>query len=373
MKVYDVIIVGGGLAGLTAAVHLAKAAHQVLLVEKQRYPHHKVCGEYVSNEIVPYLEFLDISLSSAVKIDTLQLTTESGASVTTSLPLGGLGISRYAFDETLYLKALSLEVTFVFETVASIDFVGDIFHVKTAADNSFKAKLVIGAYGKRSALDKQLQRSFIQEKSSWLGVKAHYQYDEFPDNKVALHNFNGGYAGLSKTESGAVNFCYLVSYESFKKEKSIASFNKSIVAKNPFLNHFLGNAKPLFGEPLSIAQVSFYPKAAVENHVLMCGDTAGLIHPLCGNGMAMAIHSAKIASELIDAYLNAENPDRGALERKYQVAWATTFKQRIRAGRLLQSVLLNHQASKLAMKTVAKSPWLLRTLIKKTHGDPITC
>ncbi len=370
---YDTAIIGGGLAGLTAAIHLSQKNHRVIVFEKQMYPHHKVCGEYVSNEIVPYLESLGVVLPKVAKIDTLQFSTQKGNSITVQLPLGGIGISRFAFDEILYKKALELEVTFIFEAVKSIEFVNDSFTIETDKVTKAIAKTAIGAYGKRSVLDKQLQRNFIAEKSSWLGVKAHYQHPNFKDNLVALHNFKGGYGGLSKTESGAINFCYLVHYDSFKEVKDIQDFNIKIVSENPFLKSFLNEAIPQFEQPLSIAQISFQKKDAVVNHILMCGDTAGLIHPLCGNGMAMAIHSAKIASELLCRFFDDENRDRDTLEKSYSKQWKNAFSYRLWIGRRLQWVLLHDSLSNILIRLVTTSPFLLRNLIKQTHGKPVKC
>lgn len=375
MAHYDVIIVGGGLAGLTAAIHLSKENHTVLVVEKKEYPHHKVCGEYVSNEIVPYLKTLGISLDQkeAVQINTLHLSTVNGRSVKTKLPLGGVGVSRYAFDYQLYRRGISLGASFLFENASSINFQDSVFEVITSKNKINTSSMVIGSYGKRSNLDKQLNRDFINQKSSWLGVKAHYQYDAFPDNLVALHNFKGGYGGLSKTETGAVNFCYLASYESFQKEKDVKSFNENIVASNPFLNSFLEKATPIFEEALTIAQISFHEKKAIANHIVMCGDTAGLIHPLCGNGMAMAIHSAKIASEGIHKYLTDKNYSRSQFEKEYEKQWHKAFSQRLWMGRQLQSLLLNERLLNRAIGIATRSPLVLRRLIKSTHGKPIKC
>ncbi len=373
MNDYDLIIVGGGLAGLTAALHIAREGYTVLVIEKQQYPHHKVCGEYVSNEILDYLDHLGVSLTQAkaVSIDTLELSTIAGKSLRAKLPLGGKGISRYALDRLLYQRALFLQVNFVFGSATAVGYNNNLFTVTTDTGRIFTAPIVIGAYGKRANLDHHLNRNFIGRKSPWLGVKAHYRHDGFPENLVALHNFRGGYGGLSKTETGAVNFCYLVSYNSFKREKDIESFNANVVRRNPLLGAFLEEARPLFERPLSIAQISFSTKKAVENHVLMCGDTAGLIHPLCGNGMAMAIHSAKIAAELICRYFKDKHYDRAVMEADYTRKWNRTFRGRLQMGRLLQSVLLNHTLSDLSMGSVANSPWLLKGLIRKTHGNPV--
>ncbi|HET8735655.1 MAG TPA: NAD(P)/FAD-dependent oxidoreductase [Pricia sp.] len=382
MEHFDVIVVGGGLAGLTAAIHLSRQGHHVLVFEKTKYPHHKVCGEYVSNEVIPYLSRLGVSLATvhAVEIHSLSLSTMQGRHIETGLPLGGKGISRYAFDDLLYRRALACDVHFQFQNVVDITYRGDSFEVLTYSNETYTSKLVVGAYGKRNGLDKTLNRDFVSKKSGWLAIKGHYEYDDFAQHSVALHSFNGGYGGLSMTETGAVNFCYLVSYASFRKQTTLDSFNANVVAQNPFLGKFLRNAVPIFEKPLTIAQISFRRKRAVKNHILMCGDTAGLIHPLCGNGMAMAIHSAKIAAELIDDFLTQDSHNARKshktrqlddLEREYQKQWNIHFKKRLWMGRHLQALLLNPELSTLALSTLIKQPRILRGLIQNTHGKPI--
>jgi flavin-dependent dehydrogenase len=371
VKHYDVIIIGGGLAGLTAAIHLKKKKYNILLLEKERFPHHKVCGEYLSREVVPYLAYLEIRLSGAAEIDTLEFSAPKGRSLTCTLPLGGLGISRFALDNTLYEKAVSLGVSFSFCTARSVTFRDDLFTITTNKQEVFNSRFIIGAFGKRSNLDVVMNRPFVKKKSPWLGIKAHYRIPDFPDNVVALHNFPGGYGGLSKTETGDVNFCYLVTYDSFQKYRDIDKFNAAVVSQNPYLASFLSKASILFDKPLSIAQISFEKKHAVEDHVLMCGDSAGLIHPLCGNGMAMAIHSAKLASECIDAYFREGKQDRKFTEMHYAALWKETFGKRIAYGRYLQTLLMSPGLSNSLIGLTARSPRLLNAIVKRTHGNPI--
>lgn len=367
---YEIIIIGGGLAGLTAALHLAREEFRVLVIEKDPYPRHRVCGEYLSREVEPYLNSMGVNLREAKQIRTLRLSTHGGRFVETSLPMGGLGISRYALDASLYKEALRAGATVVFSQVQMVNRHAELYEVVTSTE-TYTGKIVIGAYGKRASLDKDFDRGFMNRKSPWLAVKAHYEYPDWPEEMVGLHAFPGGYAGLSKTETGKVNFCYLASYDSFKEHGKIASFNKKVVASNPILGDFLSRARMVFREPLSIAQVSFYKKACIENGILMCGDSAGLIHPLCGNGMAMAIHSAKLASEEIKKHLRNREITRDELAYDYQRHWQANFGKRMAAGRQLQSLLLKPRMAAILMASIARSPVVLRAIINSTHGKTI--
>ena len=298
METRQIIIIGGGLAGLTSAIHLSKIGLQVTVIEKNEFLKHKVCGEYVSNEVLPYLQWLgvDVSELKPTQISKIIFSTTSGKIVRCKLPLGGFGVSRYALDEFLHQKALANGCMFLHESAENVDFTNDVFTVTTTGNQTLTADFVIGAYGKRSNLDQKLHRDFISRQSPWLAVKAHYCGD-FPNDTVGLHNFKGGYCGVSKVENDKVNVCYLADYKTFKNYKNIEDYQRAVVSKNPNLRPIFENMKPLFEKPLTISQISFEKKQAVEKHVLMVGDSVGMIHPLCGNGMAMAIHSAKLLSE----------------------------------------------------------------------------
>jgi flavin-dependent dehydrogenase len=131
------------------------------------------------------------------------------------------------------------------------------------------------------------------------------------------------------------------------------------------------SSKMLFETPLTISQISFDIKATVENHILMIGDTAGLIHPLCGNGMAMAVHSAKIVSELIGDFYSKKIKSHEELEKKYIAEWNGNFKKRLRIGRILSFLLQKQILSSILMEIMIKFPFLIAIIIKQTHGKPI--
>lgn len=369
---FDVIIVGGGLAGLTSAIHLSKFKQRVLLIEKNSYPKHKVCGEYISNEALPYLNSLGINPTKegAKKITKVHVSTITGGLIKGDLPLGGFGMSRYFLDELLANKALSNGVSILQDTVDSVDFKDNQFCVQTKNLKLFQSKITIGAFGKRSALDLKMSRKFTQKKSPYLAVKLHVKGD-FPENLVALHNFKGGYCGVSKVENNAINLCYITEYESFKKHKNITDFQEQVVFKNKHLRKIFTESKPVFQKPLTISQISFETKQAVEDHIIMCGDTAGMIHPLCGNGMGMAIAGARLASTLILQFLNGEIATRKALEKQYLRDWNKEFKTRLKAGHFIARLFKNQTFSKIAYLILKKAPFLLPKMIQYTHGKQI--
>ncbi len=142
------------------------------------------------------------------------------------------------------------------------------------------------------------------------------------------------------------------------------------MSKNPHLKTLFTNGILLFEKPLTISQISFEDKSKIENHVLMIGDAAGLIHPLCGNGMAMAIHSAKIASELVTLFLQ-NTINREQLELQYTSIWDKTFKNRLRFGKIVSKIVLNPYLSKIVMKSLLFFPFMISMIIKRTHGKPI--
>ena len=370
---FNAIIVGGGLAGLVSALHLSQKGVDVLLIEKHAYPRHKVCGEYVSNEVLPYLTSLgfDPFDYGAKNITDLTLSTAAGRSISTTLPLGGFGISRYCMDATLAKKAIDHGAKILHSTVVDITFENDQFEVTTNEDKRYTSEFVIGSFGKRSNLDVIMNREFIKKPSPFLAIKAHYK-GEHPTSEVGLHNFEGGYCGVSKVENDLINICYLADYKTFKKYKSIDDFQQHVLTRNKFLKKTFENVELAFEKPLTISQVSFSSKEPVAQHVLMCGDAAGMIHPLAGNGMGMAISAGQMASRLIVKYLQGDIPSRQALENQYTVEWNKKFSTRLKSGHFISKLFRLGNISELLMILLKAMPFILPNIIRKTHGKPLT-
>ncbi|GAB2457936.1 FAD-dependent oxidoreductase [Hymenobacter qilianensis] len=366
----EVLIIGGGLGGLTAALDLAGRGYHVTVVERKHYPFHKVCGEYVSNEVLPYLRRLgvDPAVLEPANITQFMLSSPAGRTLTAPLDLGGFGVSRYTLDYFLYQQAEARGVEFhQGATVTNVTFNGDEHHVSLADGRILQARIVLGAYGKRANLDRQLQRPFFTRRSPYLGVKYHVRLD-FPRNLIALHNFADGYAGISAIEEDKYCFCYLTTRQNLKAHGTIAAMEKQVLARNPRLGGIFRDAEFLYPQPEVINEISFAPKNCVENHILMCGDAAGLITPLCGNGMAMAIHGAQIASAHIHEFLVGRTT-RPSLEAAYQREWQAHFGGRLRVGRAVQGLFGKPFLSEAAVGGLRYWPGAVRALMRQTHGE----
>ncbi|MCX7636467.1 MAG: NAD(P)/FAD-dependent oxidoreductase [Cyclobacteriaceae bacterium] len=365
----NVAIVGGGLAGLTAAICLSRQGISCTVFEKRKYPFHRVCGEYVSNEAKPFLQSLGVFPAhlEPPSIHRFQLSAVNGKYVFLNLDLGGFGISRFAFDNFLAEKARESDVKILENCeVREINYHDGEFELITST-GTFTAGIVIGAYGKRSKLDFFLNRDFIKKRSPFVGVKYHIRTD-FPDDLIALHNFPGGYCGISRVENGLTNLCYLVHRDVLRQSGNIAAMEGEVLCRNPLLEQIFKHSEFLFQQPETINEISFDIREPVYNHILMAGDTAGLIAPLCGNGMAMAIHAGKMVSELIHRYCK-EKKSRAWLENEYARQWRALFVRRLRAGRLMQHYLFGSAVSSgIAVNLALTLPPVARQLVRLSHG-----
>jgi flavin-dependent dehydrogenase len=149
----------------------------------------------------------------------------------------------------------------------------------------------------------------------------------------------------------------------------VAALEGEVLAQNPHLADILGSAERLYAQPEVINEISFAPKAPVEQHLLMVGDAAGLITPLCGNGMAMALHGAALVAPLAEQFLRGELA-RPALEAAYARAWQRQFGARLQVGRAVQGLFGGPVLSELVVGALRHWPAGVRALMRQTHGQP---
>ena len=101
----------------------------------------------------------------------------------------------------------------------------------------------------------------------------------------------------------------------------------------------------------------------------MAGDAAGMITPLCGNGMSMALHGSKIAAELVIQFLSGRIT-RQQLEDEYVQQWNKLFRRRLVTGRIIQQLFGKEWTTNLFIGMMKPFPKFVSYLIRQTHGEP---
>lgn len=367
---FDVAIMGGGLGGCAAAILLAEAGHHVVVLEQHHYPRHKMCGEHLSAETVPLLERLgvwqQIQAERPARLLSARLVAPGGQQLDVGLPAPALGFSRFRLDHLLMERARAVGAT-VHEGCPAREVRGtldDGFTVKTR-DETFRARVALGAWGKRSTLDRALDRPFFGRRAGFMALKAHFRGPE-PGARTELYTFPGGYCGANRIEGDAVNLCLLATDAAWARAgRSVAGMWAMIQRENPALGEQMRGAAQV-SEDVVISNISFGRKAPVERDILMVGDSAELISPLAGNGQAMALGAAVLAAERIAAFLHGQS-DAATLRAGYARAWRQQFRERLMLGRVLQPLLLNPLALGVGLRAAKAVPPLARWLVRGTR------
>lgn len=365
----DVAIVGGGLHGLTLAWELARQGWRTFVFERRHYPFHRVCGEYLSAEVAPLLRKMGVDHALApVSVNRLEVSAPSGNMVCGALPLGGLGVSRYRLDATLAQAAGAMGAhIYTGVKVMDLERAGEQWKIHTAK-GIFYSRYVVGAFGKRSNMDRRLQRRFLQKKSPFVGIKHHIRADIASDT-IALHNFQGGYAGVSRIEDGRSCLCYLVRRSVLQEAGGIEALEQSVLRRNPHLDALWKTVEFEWDKPLVINEISFSKKPLYEGGVWCGGDAAGMIAPLAGNGMAMAMNGALMHARSLHGLIGGTQTAVAA-RRAYQQQWRSHFGKRLWLGRRIQHYFGDVQATERLVRLFQHMPRQLGRLVAQTHGKP---
>ncbi|MEN9936882.1 MAG: hypothetical protein RLZZ387_3461 [Chloroflexota bacterium] len=371
----DIIIVGAGLAGSGLAHSLARRGWDVLLVERDTFPRHKVCGEFLSPESQGSLEALGlldtVSGIGPTHMRHASLTAPSGRALRVELPGDAWGVSRYALDGALAAAAVraGAEVRAGVSVAEVVPAAGGHVVRLRGPDGAEEvaARAAVLACGRHPARGLRAREPRSPEQTA-VGVKCHLD-DPGRAPDVELFLFAGGYVGLAPVEGGRTNLCMLASREALRRAGgSPRGLVEAAADWNPALGRRLAGAALVEETLASVAPVDTDDAPAPWHGVARLGDAAVMIPPLCGDGMAMALRSAELCAPLADGAL------RGALtadqwEATYRRVWRREFLPRVRTARWLQSLLVAPGLAELCVRGGALLPPLARAMVHATRGS----
>ncbi len=352
-----IAIVGAGPAGASAAIRLANFGFEVTLIERERFPRQKLCGEFISPECLAHfreLGVLDEMLAAGgEQITETYFYAPNGKSV--SVPsywfdknlTGALSLSRAEMDFRLLNRAKScgievLEESQVIGLLQEKEIVSGVkLREKSGKTKEISADFLIDATGRAGILTKMAEKNFLTQrrkgakrqkaenqkpKTNLIGFKTHLENVAMEKNRCEIYFFPGGYGGLSYVENNRANHCFLIEAETVKK---FAGNADAIVEKNIFQNsrarETLHGGKPV-SDWLAVSIDGFGTKnVSPLPNLFSVGDAAAFIDPFTGSGMLMALESAEILANVIAE--NNFSPE--LMAENYKISHRRRFGKRL--------------------------------------------
>jgi menaquinone-9 beta-reductase len=347
MKPRDVVIIGGGLAGAAAATCLAQKGVDVLLLEKETQPHHKVCGEFLSYEAQYYLKKLDIDLPllGAAPIGKMRLT-RGNQSLSVQLGFQAMSLSRKCLDEAVLSRALQAgaEIRCGVQALPPAK-EKNYWRIDCHGHDPVFAKTIFLATGKHD-LRGWSQRHGRQ--NDYIGFKMHFELTQTQraelSNHVEIALFRGGYAGLEPVENGKANLCLVIGKSHYAAlGKKWESLLQQLIQSAPPLAARLAGASACWEKPLSIFGIPYgyvyRPLAHDPVDLFRLGDQMAVIPSLCGDGMAIALHSGFMAADCYSR-TNAADYHRELRQQLLGQINRATMTARVLASPLMQPLVL---------------------------------
>lgn len=316
----SVTIIGGGLAGLTLGIGLRQRGIPVTIWEAGRYPHHRVCGEFISGRGLESLTRLGLrsklEAAGAVRATTVAFFSPTSGAATRALPEPALCLSRFVLDDLLARGFRQLG--------------GELREGERWPEKTF-SESVVRATGRRA----QPQEDGLR----WFGLKAHVRNVALTAD-LEMHVAPHGYVGLCRINVGGVNVCGL--FRRSGQTSSDSNLGRELLRGVPGspLHERLKSAAFDEGSFCAVAGLSLRPHRATERTECCVGDSVTMIPPVTGNGMSMAFESAELAIEPLSAWSRCEvswETARQMIARRCD----TAFARRLVWARRLQSLLLS--------------------------------
>jgi len=338
---YDVVIVGAGPAGSTAAKFLSEKGVKVLLSDKSKFPRDKPCGGGIPVRVLKkfkYIEEKDLIESYIYGGYVHSPSQKYKVKLQKNEPLSAT-VLRKKFDYGLVKFAIECGTTFLDgKSAADIRIFSDKAKISFTDGTSIESEIVIGADGVWSAVAKQ---SGLRQNCKNIGMSIVCEYPigakmldyYFTEKRIAHIHLNiGGIKGYGwvfpKKKHVNLGICEFESINN--KRNSKLNFKKvyesyvQILKENKVIPHSL-NVGEIKGAALPIRPL----EKTYADRVILCGDAAGLINPSTGAGIDYAMSSGKIAANVIADALGAGDTTEKFLS-KYQTIWKKDFGRDIK-------------------------------------------
>jgi flavin-dependent dehydrogenase len=379
---------------------LAQRGFGVTLVEREKFPRHKLCGEFISPECLTHFRALgvfdEMIAAGGQRVTKTVFYEPGGKSVVVPSEwfahggAGALSLSRAEMDFRLLerAKAVGVEVLEETQAIGLLTETGIVcgvrFRGKSGETFEITADLTIDATGRARVLGKLAGKEFQRRdaesqkheqkiwnlrksnaesrKSKLIGFKTHLANAKIEPGVCEIYSFRGGYGGLCQIENGLANHCFLIQSEIVKKFGGDAEkIVREVIFQNRRAGEMMRDARAAF-DWLAVSVDGFGAKDLnPAKNLLAAGDAGAFIDPFTGSGMLMALESGQLLAQIISA--NISSP--GEIARDYKIRHAGKFRRRLLicslvrraafAPRLAKSLIYLLSASEKARLILARA------------------
>ncbi|MBT3589354.1 MAG: NAD(P)/FAD-dependent oxidoreductase [Candidatus Marinimicrobia bacterium] len=332
---YDIIIVGAGPAGTSAALFAKRNGLKPLLLEKSVFPRDKICGDALSGKSVRLLRELNLlEKTRGLPGAHIKRITFSGPKYQQfDLYLKGdsegkndegFSIRREIFDEMMFRSVQDADIdTLEGFNVKSVNqengFVTGVTGIQKESNEefTFSSKILLGADGYNSIVSKELDLYDMDMEHTSVGIRCYYENVKDLTDQIELHyvpELNPGYLWIFPSDGNRANIGVGLSKDDAKQKKiNLVNVMEGILSKPPFAERF-SEAKPLekakgWNLPLGSIHRKNY-----GNGFMLLGDAAGIIDPFTGEGIGNALVSGKIAAEIAKQALSVDDNSSNILK-----------------------------------------------------------
>lgn len=380
----DAAIVGAGPAGSSCAIMLARAGRRVVLIEKERFPRHKVCGEFLSPACRTLLrrlgtwdevERLNPPSIPALRISSRRFTLRSA--FTDSAHGAPFGITRHALDHLLLERARRVGALVLNPALARAPQTGsdaesasvrrhDIPSIRADTPNgcvSVFANHLIIADGRIRGLATPSDEP--RDSVSQVGIKTHLRGVQFERGAIELFTFNGGYVGLSPVEGGLANACSAVDVAAFKRfDNDPRRWFDAIRRQNPLFAARVADAQIILD--FLVTPLPRYRFRRPPAGRIAIGAAAAAFDPIIGEGIRTAMESGIQLAELL---LNEPCPTTTRIAERFVCRVRRPFRVRDRVARAMVLLSRHDWAATAALAGLSLAPPLLRSIVRASGKE----
>jgi len=366
---FDIVVAGGGPAGISAAITAARSGARVALLERGRYPRQKVCGEFISSESLGLLGSLlsqipeaNDALALAPRIECARVFVGE-QSFEAAITPSAASLARYDLDNFLWeaARGAGVEAQQGVEAQEIIDperGETQVWRVTLSNGTAVSASVVINAAGRSSRLAPQAGA----DKDRWIGVKAHFRAIGGIPMTTDLYCFRGGYCGVQPVLCGSetfVNVCALVRPE---RARTI----EEVLAADARLRETSRSWEKAC-DTVTTGAVSFRQPQTERDGAFLAGDAAGFIDPFVGDGIAIALRGGSTAGEIAARVARAEITLAEA-HRLYAQRYHAAFDGAFNNARRLRKMLELPEIPRAALMALMKIPGVAGMAVKATRS-----